>query len=439
MSLTILVLMVYFALTLLVAYHFSRKESLEEYFLNKRKTSLWLLTFSNIATIVGAGATVAIVSEVYNSGISYGLALPISFVLGILLMAILSRKIRALKIHTIVDFFETRFDKRNRELLVWMQLFLLVIWAAIQMIAAAVLAQVLTGTEYWVALVLSVAVTVIYTSMGGLKIDIITDFIQVWIILLVFVLMVFFGYQTIGSIDNLFLRIPEGHLNPFAFGDASWFFGVIILGLLVYIPNATHWQRILSAKDQKTAERSFYLSIPFLLVISLMVLFFGLLASAMFKGIPQDSAIFHLMIAILPAWAVGLGFASILAVIMSSVDSLVIVGSTIICRRFYPDKGIKNARLVTIVFGSAVGLVAFLIPNMITMSVFVVFATLILAPAVIAGLYSKSTSSNASFYSIILPFIMLVVLFPYIGKNTFLITTPAAVLIVLFYDKIFHE
>jgi len=51
---------------LFVAWYFSRKGSLEVYYLNQRKTSLWLMTFSNVATIVGAGATVAIVSEVYK-------------------------------------------------------------------------------------------------------------------------------------------------------------------------------------------------------------------------------------------------------------------------------------------------------------------------------------------------------------------------------------
>lgn len=66
MNITIITLIVYFVLMLFVAWYFSRKGSLEVYYLNQRKTSLWLMTFSNVATIVGAGATVAIVSEVYK-------------------------------------------------------------------------------------------------------------------------------------------------------------------------------------------------------------------------------------------------------------------------------------------------------------------------------------------------------------------------------------
>src|SRR3989344_8522970 len=118
MDTTAIVLIIYLAVMFFVAWHFSRKESVEAYFVNQRKTNLWLMTFSNVATIVGAGATVAIVSEVYNSGISYGLALPISFVVGMILLAILATQIRAIgekyDAYSIVDFFEKRFGRKNK-------------------------------------------------------------------------------------------------------------------------------------------------------------------------------------------------------------------------------------------------------------------------------------------------------------------------------------
>ncbi len=292
---------------------------------------------------------------------------------------------------------------------------------------------------------MSIGITVIYTTMGGLKVDIITDFIQFWIILVTFIIMTILGYVNIGGLTSLMSKLPAGHLNPFAFGGISWFIGAILLSGFVYVANASHWQRILSCKDEKTARKSFFWSIPFMIIISAMVLFFGLLSATLLSGINQDAAFYSLMYKILPVGLAGVGFASMLAVIMSSIDSLVVGGSTIIYRAVFKKNQFDNkkemlyARLITALFGILGGFIAFIIPNIITLSLFVTYLTLIFVPAIFAALYSKKKSANASFYSLLISFILLLILFPIVGKNTFLITTLIAVLIVLFYDKIFKK
>jgi SSS family solute:Na+ symporter len=436
---------------LAVAWYFSRKESLEMYFLNKKKTSLWLMTFSTVATLVGAGATVAIVSEVYNSGISYGLALPISFILGMIIFAAISPKIKKMgdkyDAYSIVDFFHKRFDAKNQYLVGILQIFLLFVWMAVQAVAVASLAQVLTGINFQLAIILTIGITVLYTTMGGLRVDIITDFIQFWIILVVFVIMAVLGYIEIGGFGNLLSQLPEGHLNPFAFGGISWFMGAVLLSGFIFMSNTAYWQRILSAKSTQVARKSFYLSIPFVILLSLIVVFFGLLASVLLSGINQDIAFYSLMNKILPPWLVGMGFASILAVIMSSIDSFVVGGSTIIYKAIFgrhvhhaeDKKEVFYARLITALFGICGGVIAFVIPNIITLSLFVTYLALIFVPAIFAGLYSERISANASFYSILISFLLLISLFPIVGKNTFIISTLSAILIILFYDKLFKK
>ena len=447
MNTTLIILFVYLALMFGIAWFFSRKESLKGYFLNNKKTSLWLMTFSTVATIVGAGGVVAIVSEVYNSGISYGLALPISFVAGMLILGIMAKKIKAIgdeyDAHTIVDFFAKRFDRKNKILTGILQIFLLIIWIGIQAIAIASLASVLVGLEYEIALILSALVVILYTTIGGLKIDIITDFVQFWIILIVFLILAFIGYSEVGGISNLLSNVPQGHLNPFGFGGIGWMIGVIILSGFLYLGNTTHWQRIFSAENQKTAKNSFFWSIPFVIILGFIVLFLGLVSSVLLSGIKQETAIFILMQKILPPSLVGIGFASILAVIMSSIDSLLIGGSTIIYKgvfkknQFDSKKEIFYARLITAIFGIGGFLIAFLIPNIITLSLLVTYLALIFVPPIIAGIYSKKITANASFYSIIIPTILLFVLFPFLKENTFAITSPLGILMIIFYDKVF--
>lgn len=450
MDTTAIVLIIYLVTMFFVAWYFSRKQSTETYFVNQRKTSLWFMTFSTTTTVVGAGAVVAIVSEVYNTGISYGLALPISLMVGMLVLGLMAKKIKEIgdqyNAHTIVDFFEKRFGRKNKILAGWLQLFLLVIWIGIQATALASLASVLVGLDYVIALFFSAAIVILYTTIGGLKVDIINDFISFWITIVIFVAMAIIGYQSVGGFDNLFTQLPKSHLDPLAFGGISWFIGVILVSGFLYLGNTTHWQRIFSAESQNTAKKSFYLSIPFMAFLSVLVLFLGLVAAVKLPlGIDKETAIFALMKEILPPWMVGFGFASILAVILDSIDSLFIGGSTIIYKALFGNKNLEAkkqmtyARLITAIFGIIGFGLALLIPNIVTLSLLVTYLALIFVPPIFAGIYSKKTSENACFYSILIPTVILFVLFPILKEQTFVITTPLSVLIVIFYDKIFGK
>jgi len=309
----------------------------------------------------------------------------------------------------------------------------------------ASLASILIGVNYQIALFLATFITILYTTIGGLKIDIITDFIQFWVISAMFIIIAIIGYNHVGGISNLLSQLPQGHLNPLAFGGMSWFIGVIVLSGFIYLGNTAHWQRILSAESQITARKSFFLAIPFVLILGGLVVFIGLVAAVSLSGIKQEFAIFSLMDAILPAGLMGLGFAAMLAVIMSSVDSLLIGGSTIIYKALFAKKKLSKrkelsyARLITGLFGIGGFMLAFLVPNIITLSLIVSYLALIFVPAIFAGIYSRRVSSNASFYSILIPTIILFILFPIVRENTFLITTLLATLIILFYDKVFKR
>ncbi|MCK4386629.1 MAG: hypothetical protein KAV41_00895, partial [Candidatus Pacebacteria bacterium] len=292
MNSTIIVLIAYLVLTFGIAWFFSRKESLEGYFLNKKKTGLWFLTISNIATLIGAGATVAIVAEVYNSGISFGIALLTSFVFGVILFWFLAGKIKEANakygIYTMVDYFGARYDKKNYILVGISQILFLIFLIGIQAVAMASLASVLLGINYNIALAVVSAVAILYTVIGGLKIDIITDFIQFWIIFIVFIVASIFGYFSVGGFSNLLTQLPVGHLNPFAFGGISWTIGAIVLGGFLFLPGSHDWQRIISARDKITARKSFIYSIPFLIIFMPLVIFLGLVASVILVDIPKD-------------------------------------------------------------------------------------------------------------------------------------------------------
>ena len=130
---------------------------------------------------------------------------------------------------------------------------------------------------------------------------------------------------------------------------------------------------------------------------------------------------------------------------MSSIDSLLIGGSSIIFKavfrknEFSERKEVFYARLITGLFGICGFALAFLVPNIVTLSLLVAYLALIFAPAIIGGLYSKKVSSNASFYSILIAFILLVITYPFLGANSFILPTLTATAIIIFYDRIFKK
>lgn len=301
------------------------------------------------------------------------------------------------------------------------------------------------GVNYSLAIGIAVLVAILYSAIGGLKIDIITDFIQFWIILIPFVIMAFIGYSEVGGVTNLISQLPSGHLNPLAFGGIAWFLGTILLSGFVYLGTAYTWQRTMSAESEKVAKKSYFISIPILFILGVIIVFFGLLASVLLKDIPQDFAIFSLMSHLLPPSLAGIGFAAILAAIMSSIDSSLVAGSTIIYKEFFKDNSFSEkrkilvARIITAIFGIVAGLLVLAIPSIVSLSLLVSYMALIFVPAIFATLYSEKISANASFYSILTGFILLIALFPILGKNAFIVPVLSATLIILFYDKIFKR
>lgn len=450
MSKIYVVIAIYFIVTFLVARYFSKKESLQDYFLNNKSSSLWLLIFSNVATIIWAWLIITVISATYSSWISFGITTMFSLLCGAIMIWLLAKKIvnfwNKHNIYSIVDFFEKRFDRKNQILVFILQLLLLIIRTTIQIIWITYLINILTDIDYHLALFISAWITILYTAIGGLKIDIITDFIQFWIITIVFIIMTIVGYQQIWWLHNLIAILPAEMLNPLNFWGIWFLIGIILFWGLIYIPNTSHRQRILSAKNEKIARKSFFRSIPFLLIIIVMIIFLWLIASVTLTGINPDTAIFKLIYKLLSnEWLIWLWFSCVLAVIMSSLDSLLIAGSTIIYKwwstnRFFQRRNqLIKAKLLTWGFGILCLIIATFIPDIITLSLLCSYLTLIFVPAIIAWFYFPRVSSNASFYSILIPTIILLSTYFIIWKNTFLISTATAIVIIVFYDKFFKK
>lgn len=445
-----IVIVLYLIITLWVGLRTVTREHLEGYLVNSRKTKLLLLTLSNIVTLIGVGAVVTVVSTAYTSGISYGLVVFSSLILVGLVLAFVAPKIKAFGDayhgHTLGDFFFHRYGARTRYLFSFLYIFLALLWGALQFVAVAQLFHVLIGVSFLIALILTVLVVVTYASLAGIISDITTDFIQFWIMGLTFLILVPLAWTKAGGITAL-KALPISYYDPFAFGGIVFFIGGLILGGAVLLPSVHYWQRIYSADSVKTARRSFLWSIPGMFFFVTCSALAGLFAVSIVPGVNPDSALFELMQTILPPGILGLGFAGIIALVMSSVDSLLIGGSATILKDLYiPLRGLKmtdkkllrNAKWFGFVLGILMALVAFLLPDIVKLSLLVSYTALCFVPAIIGGLFWRRTSAKGAVSSMLLGLIVLYSLFWIMPTSAFLpalVVSTLALIIVSFFSK----
>lgn len=225
-------------------------------------------------------------------------------------------------------------------------------------------------------------------------------------------------------------------LDPSNFKGAVWFIMVSIMMGFSYISSAPHWQKIISAKSSSVARKSFLYSAPIVFVLTAVVMFLGIYAFNTITSLDNsDQAIFVLMENLLPRWAIGLGFATIIATVTSSLDSMFVAGSTIIYKEFFSNKNksVIKARLVTLAFGLFGVLTTLIFPQMIDLGIFYIALAIIPVTAVILSMTTKSFGSQASFYSILISTLTLICLYPFVGAKTILITTPLSIILTVIF------
>jgi Na+/proline symporter len=431
-TLDLVVILAYIVLVLWIGIRAVRREHLEGYLVNNRKTKLFVLTLSNAATLIGAGAVVAVVSAAYTTGISYGVVLLVGLTLTTILLALIAPRIKAFgdthKAHTVGDFFEHRFGKKARTVFAVLYVLLAVVWGGIQFVALALLVKVLIGVSFLIALIGAAIVTIIYTSLAGIISDILTDFIQFWVMLLMYLVLVPIAWSRAGGLSAL-QALPSSYYDPLAFGGAAFLIGGIFLAGLVLLPSVHYWQRIYSADSVSTARKGFIWAIPWMIFFSFAGILIGLFAVSLVPGVDPDSAMFVLMDKLLPPGLLGFGFAGIIAVLMSSVDSLLIGGSATILKDIYmpffhpkmhEHELLNMARYISAVFGLVIVGLAFFLPDVVKLSILAASTALCFVPSIIGGIFWKRTTGKASIWSMILSIITLYALFPFLPKAAFL-------------------
>lgn len=341
-----LVILVYVCFLLLLGWKLGqRQRTIEDYYLAGRRLHWLPIGFSTMATQLGAVSFIsapAFVALRPGGGmiwLGYELALPLAM---IVLMAFFFPVFHQLRIISVYEFLEKRFDAKTRVVLSLVFQVSRGLATGVAVYAAAIVLSVTIQTPLSLTILLIGAVALIYELMGGIHVDIVSDTIQMGVILLGIVVIGMVGLHLVGGWSSVTEILDPGRLVAVDFashglgdGQNYGFWPLFIGGFFLYASyygcDQSQVQRELSARNLKECKLSLlfngFFRFPIVLAYCSVGLILGTYAlqhTDFLSKLPGGSPDYLLptfVMETMPAGVVGLIFIAVMAAAMSSLDS----------------------------------------------------------------------------------------------------------------------
>jgi SSS family solute:Na+ symporter len=362
----------FFIISLGIGLWASRKsgKSYAEFFLSGRHMPWWLLGVSMVATTFSADTPNLVTDIVRKNGIAGNWAWWAFLLTGMLTVFVYAKLWRRSGILTDLEFYELRYSGKPAAFLrgfraIYLGVFFNAMIMATVTLAAIKIGGTLLGISPIQTVLIASLVTVIYTSLGGLRGVVLTDFFQ-FIIAMVGVTwaaILIVNMPEIGGLDKLLTHDAVSPKLDFVpdFNDMN------VLVPLFIIPLAVQWwsvwypgaepggggyivQRMLSAKDEHNAVGATLLfniahyalrPWPWILIALASLIIFPDLASLqeafpnVSANVVNDDLAFPAMLTFLPSGLLGLVIASLIAAFMSTISTHLNWGSSYVVNDFY--------------------------------------------------------------------------------------------------------
>ncbi len=209
-------ILIYFVFALGVGVYFSKRASgsIVEYFTSGRSLPWWLAGTSMVATTFAADTPLAVTELVANHGIAGNWLWWNMLMSGLLTVFFFARLWRRAEVLTDVEFTELRYSGRPAAILRGFRALYLAIpinliimgWVTLAMVK---IIELTIGVDKWVAVGITLAVTLIYSTLSGLWGVVMTDLLQFVIAMTGSIALAIFATNAVGGIDGL----KEGLIN----------------------------------------------------------------------------------------------------------------------------------------------------------------------------------------------------------------------------------
>ncbi|MDR3305565.1 MAG: sodium/proline symporter PutP, partial [Clostridiales Family XIII bacterium] len=388
----IIAFVVYVAVMILIgAFSYRKNSNLSEYFLGGRNLNAWVAALSAQASDMSGWLLMGLPGAVYALGtgqvwIAVGLGAGT-----ILNWIIVAKRLRRYTIVsgnsiTIPEYLENRFHDNSKILRIASAIFIAIFFAvytASGFVAGATLFEQIFGLNYNLSLIIGVILILAYTFMGGFRAVCWTDLIQGLLMFAAILLIPIVAYAALADTALL----PAGFTDPLGDGAGGTQSAISVISQLAwgigYFGMPHILVRFMAIKSDKTVTKSAVIAIIWVAVTLTFAIITGLVGKMVLSDLGDSETVFIALIqriflnenAIIAIPLLG-GFflCGILAAIMSTADSQLLVTASSFTSDIYKnalnkDAGDKHLVWVSRVSVVVIAVIAFIIATNRTSSI----------------------------------------------------------------------
>ncbi len=355
------ILTLYFAFVLGIGWVMRRRiKSSEDFLTAHRSVPVWITSLAFIAANLGAQEVVGMCA----SGAKYGLmtahfywlgAIPAMIFVGVFMMPFYYGS----RARSVPEYLKLRFDEKTRALNALTFAVMTLFSSGVSMYALGKLFELVLGWNFNQSVLLSAAIVLVYTFLGGLTSAIYNEVLQFFLIVMGFTPLAILAVDRAGGWSGMSARLP-------AVMTATWRFagspsenpmGVAVFGLVAglgFVLSFGYWctdflviQRALAADSMSAARRTPLVAAFPKMIMPFIVIVPGIAAVALMhmgagyslpvkNGAPDyDLALTTLMGQFYPSGLLGAGLTALMASFMSGMAGNVTAFNTVFTYDLY--------------------------------------------------------------------------------------------------------
>ena len=324
------IITIYLAGMVCVGIWFSKKHSdFDDFFLAGRSLTTPLLITTLISTYYGIDVLFGDSQLGFTDGVVawFGYARP-TYAFFLISAFLLAKRLRKEDFKSLPDILDRYYGKNTRY--VGALTSFIYSLPALSLYGFGILGDVILGWEPAIGMLVLGGIALAYTLTGGFWAVTLTDSIQFVMMCVVLAFAFPFAMNFIGGFDTMIEVLEPSYFDTL--GDLSiWLIIIYASTGLSILVEPTFYQRIFAARSYRNVRNALVIGIfiwgsyDWLITILAMSAKVGVIKGFLPSDVAPDAALLTVMVAALPAGALGLFMAGVLSTEMSTLDSYCLV------------------------------------------------------------------------------------------------------------------